>query len=151
MGQVAGTPFVRCARGPTSLHGVFPLRAPVRPPAPLVLDVLRETWEEGPSKSKNEIQHVLDLRTKLHTLGQLSMENLLQAQDKQSRLYNRGARLRNFTPGDKVLVLLPTSSSKLLAKWQGPFEVTRRVGDLNYEVVSNGSERGTSDLSPQPP
>ncbi len=101
----------------------------------LVLDVLRETWEEGPSESKNEIQHVLDLRTKLHTLGQLSMENLLQAQDKQSRLYNRGARLRNFTPGDKVLVLLPTSSSKLLAKWQGPFEVTRQVGDLNYEVV----------------
>ncbi len=100
-----------------------------------VLDVLRETWEEGPSESKNEIQHVLDLRTKLHTLGQLSMENLLQAQDKQSRLYNRGARLRKFAPGDKVLVLLPTSSSKLLAKWQGPFEVTRRVGDLNYEVV----------------
>ncbi len=114
-----------------------------------VLDVLRETWEEGPSESKNEIQHVLDLRTKLHTLGQLSMENLLQAQDKQSRLYNRGARLRNFTPGDKVLVLLPTSSSKLLAKWQGPFEVTRQVGDLNYEVVR--TDRSTSDLSPQPP
>ncbi len=71
-----------------------------------MLDVLRETWEEGPSESKNEIQHVLDLRTKLHTLGQLSMENLLQAQDKQSRLYNRGTRLRNFAPGDKVLVLL---------------------------------------------
>ncbi len=34
-----------------------------------------------------------------------------------------------------LLVLLPTSSSKLLAKWQGPFEVTRQVGDLNYEVV----------------
>ncbi len=63
------------------------------------------------------------------------MENLLQAQDKQSRLYNRGTRLRKFAPGDKVLVLLPTSSSKLLAKWQGSFEVTRRVGDLNYEVV----------------
>ncbi len=100
-----------------------------------VLDVLRETWEEGPLESKNKIQHVLDLRTKLHTLGQLSMENLLQAQDKQSRLYNRGTRLRNFAPGDKVLVLLPTSSSKLLAKWQGPFEVTRRLGDLSYEVI----------------
>ncbi len=116
-----------------------------------VLDVLRETWEEGPSESKNEIQHVLDLRTKLHTLGQLSMENLLQAQDKQSRLYNRGARLRNFTPGDKVLVLLPTSSSKLLAKWQGPFEVTRQVGDLNYEVVRTDRSGALSDLSPQPP
>ncbi len=62
------------------------------------------------------------------------MENLLQAQDRQTRLYNRGTRPRQFTPGDKVLVLLPTSSSKLLAKWQGPFVVTRRVGELDYEV-----------------
>ncbi|KAL0190638.1 hypothetical protein M9458_013336, partial [Cirrhinus mrigala] len=100
-----------------------------------VLDVLRETWEDGPSQSKNEIQYVMDLRTKLHTLGRLSMENLLQAQDKQSRLYNSGTSLRKFAPGDRVLVLLPTSTSKLLAKWQGPFEVTRQVGDLDYEIV----------------
>ncbi len=99
-----------------------------------VLDVIKESWEEGPSNSRNEIQYVLDLRAKLHTLGRLSMENLLQAQDKQMRLYNRGTRLRQFTPGDKVLVLLPTSSSKLLAKWQGPFVVTRRVGELDYGV-----------------
>ena len=39
-----------------------------------------------------------------------------------------------------MLVLLPTSSSKLLAKWQGPFVVTRRVGDVDYEVVR--SDRG---------
>ncbi len=112
-----------------------------------VLDVLRE----GPSESKNEIQHVLDLRTKLHTLGQLSMENLLQAQDKQSRLYNRGARLRNFTPGDKVLGLLPTSSSKLLAKWQGPFEVTRLGKGISimrwFERTGAGHIRFTTSTS----
>ncbi len=125
---------------PTSLCYVLcsvessPMKCNSQPVRSVLLNVLRETWEEGPSESKNEIQHVLDLITKLHTLGQLSMENLLRAQDKQSRLYNRGTRLRNFAPGDKVLVLLPTSSSKLLAKWQGPFEVTQRVGDLNYEV-----------------
>ncbi len=99
-----------------------------------VLDVIKESWEEGSSNSRNEIQYVLDLRAKLHTLGRLSRENLLQAQDKQMRLYDRGTRLRQFTPGDKVLVLLPTSSSKLLAKWQGPFVVTRRVGEFDYEV-----------------
>ncbi len=99
-----------------------------------VLDVIKESWEEGPSNSRNEIQYVLDLRAKRHILGRLSMENFLQAQDKQMRLYNRGTRLRQFTSGDKVLVLLPTSSSKLLAKWQGPFVVTRRVGELDYEV-----------------
>ncbi len=106
-----------------------------------VLDIIREAWEEGPSNSRSEIQYVMDLWAKLHTLGQLSMENLLQAQDKQSRLYNRGARECQFTPGDKVLVLLPTSSSKLLAKWQGPFVVTRRIGDLDYEVKRR--DRGT--------
>ena len=70
----------------------------------------------------------MDLRAKLHTLGQLSRENLLKAQEHQQRLYNRGTKLRQFSPGDKVLVLLPTSSTKLLAKWQGPFVVTRRGG-----------------------
>ncbi len=38
-----------------------------------------------------------------------------------------------------MLVLLPTSSSKLLAKWKGQFEVTRQVRDLDYEVV--GTDR----------
>ncbi len=97
-----------------------------------VLDVLRETGEEGPSDSWNEIQYVIDRRTKLHTLRRLSIRNLLQAQERQIRVYNRGTKLHKFAPGEKVL---PTSSSKLLAKWQGPFEVTRWVGELNYEVV----------------
>ncbi|KAG7485602.1 hypothetical protein JOB18_014053 [Solea senegalensis] len=105
-----------------------------------VLDLVKENWEAGPSTSKNEVQHVLDLRAKLHSLGQLSRQNLLQAQERQQRLYNRGAKLRQFSPGDKVLLLLPSSSSKLLAKWQGPFVVTRRVGDVDYEVVR--SDRG---------
>ncbi len=83
-----------------------------------VLDVIKASWEEVPSNSRSEIQYVMDLRAKLHTLGRLSMENLLQAQDKQRRLYNRGTQLQQFTPGEKVLVLLPTSTSKLLAKWQ---------------------------------
>ena len=93
-----------------------------------VLDLIKENWEEGSSDSKNEIQYVMDLRAKLHSLGVMSREHLHQAQENQKRLYDRGTRLRDLTPGDKVLVLLPTSSTKLLAKWQGPFVVTRRVG-----------------------
>nr|XP_010769589.1 PREDICTED: uncharacterized protein LOC104945589 [Notothenia coriiceps] len=38
------------------------------------------------------------------------------------------------------LTELYLSNSKLLAKWQGPFVVTRRVGDVDYEVVR--SDRG---------
>lgn len=32
-------------------------------------------------------------------------------------------KLRSFDPGQKVLMLLPSDDSKLLAKWQGPFEI----------------------------
>lgn len=43
------------------------------------------------------------------------------------KLHNREIRLRHFTPGIKVLVLLTSSSSKLLAKWQGSLVVTRSM------------------------
>ena len=43
-------------------------------------------------------------------------------------------RLREFEVGDTVLVLLPTSTSKLLVKWQGPYQITKLVGLVNYRV-----------------
>lgn len=76
-----------CAGGAQLVVKCQMVNPPATPKAP-VLDVLREAREDGPSDSKKEIQYVLDFRAKLHTLGQLSMENLLQAQDKQSWLYN---------------------------------------------------------------
>ena len=105
-----------------------------------VLDLVKENWETGPSTSKNEVEHILDLRAKLHSLGQLSREHLLQAQKRQQHLYNRGAKRRQFSAGDKVLILIPSYSSKFLAKWQGPFVVTQQVRDVDYEVVR--SDRG---------
>ena len=57
-----------------------------------VLDLIKEKWEEGPSPSRSKIQYVMYLRAKLHTLGQLSRENLLEAQERQQRLYNRGTK-----------------------------------------------------------
>ena len=33
------------------------------------------------------------------------------------------------------MVLLPTSSSKLLAKWQGPYPVLRKLGPVTYEIA----------------
>lgn len=37
-----------------------------------VLDLVKESWECGSSDSKNEIQYVMDLRAKLHSLHRLS-------------------------------------------------------------------------------
>ena len=41
----------------------------------------------------------------------------------------------DLKPGDKVLLLLPSSTTKFVAQWQGPYEVTRRTGKVNYEIL----------------
>lgn len=34
------------------------------------------------------------------------------------------------------MLLLPTSETKLLARWQGPYMVNRRVGEVDYEIFT---------------
>ena len=70
-------------------------------------------------------------------------DHLLCAQQAQARVYNRGAWLRTFRPGDQVLVLVPTSECKFLAKWQGPYEVIEAVGTVNYRVRQPGRRKPT--------
>lgn len=60
--------------------------------------------------------------------------NLEKAQQKQKQWYDKNARQSEFVAGDQVLVLLPTATSKLLAKWQGTYQVVKRVGKVNYQV-----------------
>ena len=60
--------------------------------------------------------------------------NLKKAQQRQNTWQDQTARERELEPGEKVLVLLPTSSNKLLAQWQGPYCVVCKVGKANYEI-----------------
>ncbi|KAK4301390.1 hypothetical protein Pmani_026469 [Petrolisthes manimaculis] len=41
---------------------------------------------------------------------------------------------RKFQPGDEVLLLLSSDSSKLLVAWQGPYKVLERKGKLDYLI-----------------
>lgn len=55
-----------------------------------------------------------------------------QAQESQRAVYNKQAKLREFKPGDRVLI--PTTESKLLVRWQGPYKRLEKIGDANYKV-----------------
>lgn len=48
-----------------------------------------------------------------------------------------------FSPGDRVLVLLPLPGSTLQAQYSGPFEVERKVSDIDYLVKTPGRKRKT--------
>ena len=71
------------------------------------------------------------------------LANLQRAQQAPASVYNRGAQLRIFHPAELVLVLVPTAECKFLAKWQGPYEVVERVGEVNYRVRQSGRRKPT--------
>ena len=43
----------------------------------------------------------------------------------------------SFKVGDKVLLLLPTDSNKLLLQWPRPFEIVEVLNGVNYRVNVN--------------
>ena len=98
------------------------------------MDVLRETWEEPTPGNKNVISYVLRMRDRLAEMTEVVHENLSQAQQAQKQWYDRTACSRHFSPGDRVLVLLPTSTHKLRAQWQGPYTIMEKRGEVNYVV-----------------
>ncbi|KAJ8356897.1 hypothetical protein SKAU_G00196910 [Synaphobranchus kaupii] len=100
-----------------------------------LLDLAKEAWEQQPSPHRTMVEHVEDVREWMATIWPMIREHMAKAQTAQARIYNRGAQPREFAPGDKVLVLVPTSECKFLAKWNGPYEVIEKMGTVNYQVA----------------
>ena len=98
------------------------------------LDVLSETWQSSTKSEESVVSHVLSIRDKLEKMKYIADGNLEQAQLRQKVWYDKNSREREFQPNDMVLLLLPTATSKLLAQWQGPFRVVKKVGRVNYEI-----------------
>lgn len=74
---MAGASIIHLAQGPPSLFGVFPLRASPWTSALQCVGRSKETWEDGPSNSKNEIQDVMDLpKTLWYISGMLSKSTI---------------------------------------------------------------------------
>ena len=100
------------------------------------MQILKELWtsEIEVPETKTTYQFVLDLRNRLEATTKLAQEELRKNQIKNKRLYDRKAKRREFKVGDKVLVLLPTSSNKLLMHWRGPYTITKQVAGNNYKI-----------------
>ena len=106
-----------------------------------LLDIARDAWESQPSPHRTVVEHVEQMRGRMAQIWPVVREHLGRAQQAQARVYNRGAKLRTFNPGDQVLVLVPTAECKFLAKWQGPYDVIDRVGEVNYRVRQPGRRK----------
>ena len=74
------------------------------------MKILKELWtqEDVEQETKTTYQYVVDLRQRLEETCEFAQQELMKAQDKQRKYYNRKSQQRIFKSGDKVLMLRPT-------------------------------------------
>ncbi|KAL1282357.1 hypothetical protein QQF64_001160 [Cirrhinus molitorella] len=75
-----------------------------------LLDVAKEGWEQQPAPHRTVVEHVKQMRDRLDRVMPLVREHLTKAQQAQQRQYNRAAQPREFQPGGRVMILVPTAA-----------------------------------------
>ena len=113
------------------------------------MSILKELWtgQNHEPEVKTTYQYVLDLRQRIEETCKLAQDELIKTQGKNKKYFNKKAKLRVLEKGEKVLVLLPTASNKLLFQWKGPAEVTERRGLVNYRVKFESGEEKTFHIN----
>ncbi|GFS56633.1 retrovirus-related Pol polyprotein from transposon opus [Trichonephila clavipes] len=91
------------------------------------LKLLKEVWtgdKEIPTGSSKSIEEYLRALTeKLKQAHNLARGNSEKARAEYASRYNLRSREKRLTVGDQVLVLIPSSSHKLLKTWMSPTSI----------------------------
>ncbi|CAC5401084.1 unnamed protein product [Mytilus coruscus] len=103
------------------------------------LAILKEEWEEPTDSDNSVLSYVLETRENLQHMTDLARQNEIEAKRKQKTYYDKKSRTRNLEVGQKVLVLLPTHTSKLLASWKGPYVITDKISLVDYKIKMKGT------------
>ena len=77
---------------------------------------------------------MLKLQDRLQETCEIARLELCKAQGVQKRHFDVKAKERQFKPGEKVLLLLPTDNNKLLMQWKGPFEILERKDGNTHRI-----------------
>jgi len=71
----------------------------------------------------------------------IARKNLKNSQSKIKTWYDKKAKSRQFHVGEKVLALLPIPSQPLQARYYGPYEVIKKVDEVNYILNTPGCRK----------
>ncbi|XP_055928211.1 uncharacterized protein LOC129959414 [Argiope bruennichi] len=131
---------------PNSTTGVAPFQFLYgrKPEGPL--SILRNTWvadEEGLKLDTTPVPLYMEkLKKQLEDAAEKAKLISTVQQERMARYYNLRSMKKVFNPGDKVIVLLPDSRNKRLARWQGPCTIESRKNEHSFLVkMPDGSLR----------
>ena len=107
------------------------------------LNILKECYEAEVVDHEDVELHdyVFTMRRRLKGTCKIAEEALSKVQDYNRTFANGTTKARSLNVGSKVLVLLPTSSKKILMKWKGPYVVVRKIDQNHYIVQVDDVER----------
>lgn len=108
------------------------------------LKVLKEQMlglDKSLSPTRNVLEYVARFRERVQEACACAKEALAEAQSSMKRRFDKTAVSREFSVGDKVLVLLPIQGSALSARFVGPYEVVGKKSDTDYIIKTPDRKR----------
>ena len=96
------------------------------------LKIVQERLIGNVDETVTILDYVSEFRDRLNRARDMARKNLVKAQAKMKRMFDRKAEERSFSPGDEVLVMLPLPSQPLSARFAGPYKIVEKVGEVDY-------------------
>ena len=99
------------------------------------IDFLADSFraKDSENDSKGVLQHIFDLRNTISEMCSVAHDTVDVARIRQKHYHDRSSKARKFSVGQEVLVLLPSTSNKLLLTWKGPY-VVEQVLNFDYKI-----------------
>ena len=107
------------------------------------VEFLAECWNSPTIEDDDRDVHDYILRFSSHLKKAWKAAHVAIKGQQQSAklLFDKRARRRALTPGDRALLLLPTDTRKLMLRWKGPYTVVHRVTPDHYVLDVDGCNR----------
>jgi hypothetical protein len=107
------------------------------------LQLVYDTWWESDAQqvSPNVIEYMSLIRERMQHALDTVHANQAIAQQKGKTWYDKKARMEVYEPGDNVLVLSTQPGNPLRAKYQGPYQVVKKVTPVDYQIEFPGTRK----------
>ncbi|XP_055936891.1 uncharacterized protein LOC129966488 [Argiope bruennichi] len=131
---------------PHSTTGVSPFQLLYGRPPQGPLSILKSTWtgkfNNVQLNSTSVSKYLENLKSKLEKAAEQA--KLVSAVQQENAAYYHNLRSSNrvYKVGDQVIVLIPDSTNKLFARWQGPATIVEKRNPHSFSVkMSDGSTK----------
>lgn len=105
------------------------------------LKLISEQFQSKDPPSVPILEYVNVFREKLHSAWEVAKQHLVESQSRMKSRYDRTSVVRNFKPGDSVLVFLPVPNSPMHARFAGPYHIEKKLSDTNYTILTPDRRR----------